>query len=162
MPTRFFRVPPPRSGIASNGNIARVKIYIHMHITTRIVIILAEVDTTINQQREEHECSQLFPYAECVSRSRTEAVWIFKFFVLFYFLIFIYSHSPRARARSGTFTMTRSLGIRTFIRWIRRSKAEEVGREIVNRISLRSIKHPTLPPPLPLSSNNNIGIHRTD
>lgn len=103
MPTRFFRVSPPRSGIASNGNIARVKIYIHMHITTRIVIILVEVDTlstdtTINQQREEHECSQLFPYAECVSRSRTEAVWIFKFFVLFYFLIFIYSHSPRARA----------------------------------------------------------------
>lgn len=104
MPTRFFRVSPPRSGIASNGNIARVKIYIHMHITTmRIVIILVEVDTlstdtTINQQREEHEFSQLFPYAECVSRSRTEAVWIFKFFVLFYFLIFIYSHSPRARA----------------------------------------------------------------
>lgn len=50
-----------------------------MHITTRIVIILVEVDTlstdtTINQQREEHEFSQLFPYAECVSRSRTEAV----------------------------------------------------------------------------------------
>lgn len=45
--------------------------------------------------------------------------------------------------------MTRSLGIRTFIRWIRRSKAEEVGREIVNRISLRSIKHPTLPSPHP-------------
>lgn len=101
------------------------------------------------QRGHPYPMQQLFPNA-----SRIEALRIFKFFFRpFLSFIFIYFHPPRTSARTHTFTMTytiRSEFGRLYVGFDDQRK-EEVGREIVNRISLRSIiKHPNPNPPPPL------------
>lgn len=111
------------------------------------------------QRGHPYPMQQLFPYAECVSRvgSRLFEFLNFLFFFIFFYLFFFcppFIFIPLACTHVYNDTSARNSDVYTLDSTI---KGEKVGREIVNRISLRSIKHPT-----PSSSNNNIEIHRTD
>lgn len=114
---------------SSNGNIARVKIYVYHdsyrnHLGGSIDTL--STDTTINQRREEHECKEVIRI-RCSSyfrmRQGSKLFEFLNFFFVPFYLLSLFIFTLLAQARAHTFTMTHnSLGIRAIIRRIRRSK----------------------------------------
>lgn len=115
---------------SSNGNIARVKIYVYHdsyrnHLGGSIDTL--STDTTINQRREEHECKEVIRI-RCSSYFRMrQGSKLFEFlnFFLSLFIFYLYLFSPPSHKRAHTHVhndIHNSLGIRAIIRRIRRSK----------------------------------------
>lgn len=96
-----------RSLASSNGNIARVKIYVYHdsyrnHLGGSIDTL--STDTTINQRREEHECKEVIRI-RCSSYFRMrQGSKLFEFlnFFLSLFIFYLYLFSPSSHKRAHT------------------------------------------------------------